>query len=536
TITGLSLYIAPLPTFIDIFKKRSADKHSSAPYLCGLLSSFVWTIYGSPAVANAFSVFVISILGLLFNGSYCLIFYLFSTEHKRFIGAAITSIVLCAATMASLAVSVIPAPVRPLVFGLSGDCTSTASFAAPLTAVAQMIQTRSVEFFPIQLCAVSLVHTIVWTAYGASTSDIFVAAPNFLALIRSPRSRSLPQRAFAAPARTLSPRPHSFPRALAPSARTRSPSVHSPPPRSHSLPSRSLAPSARTRSPSAHSIPPRALAPPALTRFPRAHSLPPRALAPSARTCSLHAHFLPPHSLAPPALTRLPRTHSLSPRSLAPPLRTRSPSSHSLPPRSLAPPPCTRSPSPKRLGLLLPLLLSPPPLLPPSNSSSFPPCIPSFPSLHPLISLPASPPFPLCIPSFPSLHPLLSLSASPPFPPCIPSLPPLHPPCYLSYALPVVQALAGRLVRRVRAVVGRVPTRDLAAQVGNTVISPSPVDAGVCAASGAGPGGARGVMSQSGGCVAHLRPGCSGGCYGVKHAFDTIALAVGLAMALVIES
>ncbi|CAI5510323.1 unnamed protein product, partial [Closterium sp. Naga37s-1] len=175
TITGLSLYIAPLPTFIDIFKKRSADKHSSAPYLCGLLSSFVWTIYGSPAVANAFSVFVISILGLLFNGSYCLIFYLFSTEHKRFIGAAITSIVLCAATMASLAVSVIPAPVRPLVFGLSGDCTSTASFAAPLTAVAQMIQTRSVEFFPIQLCAVSLVHTIVWTAYGASTSDIFVA-------------------------------------------------------------------------------------------------------------------------------------------------------------------------------------------------------------------------------------------------------------------------------------------------------------------------------------------------------------------------
>ncbi|CAI5994199.1 unnamed protein product, partial [Closterium sp. NIES-64] len=508
TITGLSLYIAPLPTFIDIFKKRSADKHSSAPYLCGLLSSFVWTIYGSPAVANAFSVFVISILGLLFNGSYCLIFYLFSTEHKRFIGAAITSIVLCAATMASLAVSVIPAPVRPLVFGLSGDCTSTASFAAPLTAVAQMIQTRSVEFFPIQLCAVSLVHTIVWTAYGASTSDIFVAAPNFLGLLLS-----------ALPPRALDP-----------------PVCIRPPPRSHSLPSRSLAPSARTRSPSAHSIPPRALAPPALTRFPRAHSLPPRALAPSARTCSLHAHFLPPHSLAPPALTRLPRTHSLSPRSLAPPLRTRSPSSHSLPPRSLAPPPCTRSPSPKRLGLLLPLLLSPPPLLPPSNSSSFPPCIPSFPSLHPLISLPASPPFPLCIPSFPSLHPLLSLSASPPFPPCIPSLPPLHPPCYLSYALPVVQALAGRLVRRVRAVVGRVPTRDLAAQVGNTVISPSPVDAGVCAASGAGPGGARGVMSQSGGCVAHLRPGCSGGCYGVKHAFDTIALAVGLAMALVIES
>ncbi|CAI5940176.1 unnamed protein product [Closterium sp. NIES-65] len=136
----------------------------------------------------------------------------------------------------------------------------------------------------------------------------------------------------------------------------------------------------------------------------------------------------------------------------------------------------------------------------------------------------------------PLLTARLSLSASPPFPPCIPSLPPLHSPCFLSYALPVVQALAGRVVRRVRAVVGRVPTRDLAAQVGNTVISPSPVDAGVCAASDAGPGGARGVMSQSGGCIAHSRPGCSGGCYGVKHVFDTIALAVGLAMALVIKS
>ncbi|CAI7911563.1 unnamed protein product [Closterium sp. NIES-54] len=209
---SLSVYctIVSKPTFIDIFKKRSADKHSSAPYLCGLLSSFVWTIYGSPVVANAFSVFVISILGLLFNGSYCLIFYLFSTEHKRFIGATITSIVLCAAMMASLAVSVIPSPARPLVFGLSGDCTSTASFAAPLTAVAQMIQTRSVEFFPIQLCAVSLVHTIVWTAYGASSSDIFVAAPNFLGLLLSAVQvflymlyrRSSPKRISSLPIRT----------------------------------------------------------------------------------------------------------------------------------------------------------------------------------------------------------------------------------------------------------------------------------------------------------------------------------------------
>ncbi|GJP35070.1 hypothetical protein CLOM_g19533 [Closterium sp. NIES-68] len=210
TITGLALYIAPLPTFIDIFKKRSADKHSSAPYLCGLLSSCVWTIYGSPVVANAFSVFAISILGLFFNGTYCLIFYLFSTEHKSFIGAAFISIVLGAATMASVAVSVIPALVRPMVFGLSGDCTSTASFAAPLTAVAQMVQTRSVEFFPIQLCAVSLVHTIVWTAYGASTSDIFVAAPNFLGLLLSSVQvllymlyrRSTPRRISSLPIRT----------------------------------------------------------------------------------------------------------------------------------------------------------------------------------------------------------------------------------------------------------------------------------------------------------------------------------------------
>ncbi|CAI7769027.1 unnamed protein product [Closterium sp. NIES-53] len=41
----------------------------------------------------------------------------------------------------------------------------------------------------------------------------------------------------------------------------------------------------------------------------------------------------------------------------------------------------------------------------------------------------------------------------------------------LAYALPVVQALAGRVVRRVRAVVV-LPTRDLAAQVGNMVVPP----------------------------------------------------------------
>ena len=38
----------------------------------------------------------------------------------------------------------------------------------------QMMNTRNADFFPIHLCVVALINTIVWTAFGLSTGDVFI--------------------------------------------------------------------------------------------------------------------------------------------------------------------------------------------------------------------------------------------------------------------------------------------------------------------------------------------------------------------------
>ena len=68
--------------FQDIVRKRSADKYSVAPFLCGLLSSTLWTIYGSQLVADSASVMIGSALGVISNGAYCLIYYSFSESSR----------------------------------------------------------------------------------------------------------------------------------------------------------------------------------------------------------------------------------------------------------------------------------------------------------------------------------------------------------------------------------------------------------------------------------------------------------------------
>ncbi|XP_077226880.1 bidirectional sugar transporter SWEET4-like isoform X2 [Tasmannia lanceolata] len=82
-IISLGLFLSPLTTFYQIWKKKSVEQFSPAPYLATLLNCMLWVLYGLPSV-HPHSMLVISI-----NGSGCAIelffvfFFLFYSDGRK---------------------------------------------------------------------------------------------------------------------------------------------------------------------------------------------------------------------------------------------------------------------------------------------------------------------------------------------------------------------------------------------------------------------------------------------------------------------
>ncbi|XP_038999346.1 zinc finger matrin-type protein 2-like isoform X1 [Hibiscus syriacus] len=53
-VISLFLFLSPVPTFAQIWKKNSVEQFSPAPYLATLINCMVWVIYGLPMVQERF--------------------------------------------------------------------------------------------------------------------------------------------------------------------------------------------------------------------------------------------------------------------------------------------------------------------------------------------------------------------------------------------------------------------------------------------------------------------------------------------------
>ncbi|CAL0324520.1 unnamed protein product [Lupinus luteus] len=74
----------------------------------------------------------------------------------------------------------LPRSLRVKVVGWICVSVSVSVFAAPLSIVAQVIKTKSVEFMPFWLSFFLTLSAIMWFAYGAFIKDICIAIPNVL--------------------------------------------------------------------------------------------------------------------------------------------------------------------------------------------------------------------------------------------------------------------------------------------------------------------------------------------------------------------
>ncbi|RLN09407.1 bidirectional sugar transporter SWEET4 [Panicum miliaceum] len=184
--TALVLFLSPVPTFIRIWKKGSVEQYSPVPYVATLLNCMMWVLYGLPLV-HPHSMLVITIngTGMAIELTYVTLFLLYST------GAARRKVVLLLAAEVAFvgAVAVLVLSLahtherRSMIVGILCVLFGTGMYAAPLSVMKMVIQTKSVEYMPLSLSLASLVNGICWTAYALIKFDLYITIPNGLGVL-----------------------------------------------------------------------------------------------------------------------------------------------------------------------------------------------------------------------------------------------------------------------------------------------------------------------------------------------------------------
>ncbi|CAI0548088.1 unnamed protein product, partial [Linum tenue] len=126
-IISFIVFLAPVPTFVRVWKKKSTQGFQSLPYIVSLFSSMIWLYYAS-LKPHAFLLITINSLGCLIQSLYIALYLFYAPNQTRRL----------------------------------------------------VIKTKSVEFMPFYLSFFLTLSAITWLFYGVFLKDIYVALPNIV--------------------------------------------------------------------------------------------------------------------------------------------------------------------------------------------------------------------------------------------------------------------------------------------------------------------------------------------------------------------
>ena len=183
-IISVLVFLAPVPTFCRIYKKKSTESFQSLPYQVALFSCMLW-LYYALIKKGAFLLITINSFGCVVETIYISMFWAYASKNSRMsamklfisMNLGLFSFILI------LTHFLLKSSIRVQVLGWICVAISVSVFAAPLNIMARVIRTKSVEFMPFTLSFFLTLSAVMWFAYGLFIKDLCVALPNVLGFI-----------------------------------------------------------------------------------------------------------------------------------------------------------------------------------------------------------------------------------------------------------------------------------------------------------------------------------------------------------------
>ncbi|KAJ6393207.1 hypothetical protein OIU77_022642 [Salix suchowensis] len=171
-IISFMVYLAPVPTFIRILRKKSTEDFQSLPYLVAMFSSMLW-LYYAMLKTDALLLITINSFGCFIETVYIAIYIAYATRESW----GLFSLILL------LTHFLLSGSIRVKALGWICVAFSVCVFAAPLSILKQIVRTKSVEFMPFTLSFFLTLSAVMWFAYGLFINDLCVALPNILGFV-----------------------------------------------------------------------------------------------------------------------------------------------------------------------------------------------------------------------------------------------------------------------------------------------------------------------------------------------------------------
>ncbi|KAI3455073.1 hypothetical protein Pfo_011736 [Paulownia fortunei] len=180
-IVSFMVFLAPVPTFYQIYKKKSTEGFQSVPYVVGLFSAILW-IYYAFLKPDTTLLITINSVGCLVQTTY-ICFYLFYAPKSARLQTVMLLLLLNVVGLGLIVVLthfLAKGSTRANIVGWICLVFSLCVFAAPLCVVRQVIRTKSVEYMPFLLSSFLTLSAVMWFFYGLLRKDYNIAIPNVL--------------------------------------------------------------------------------------------------------------------------------------------------------------------------------------------------------------------------------------------------------------------------------------------------------------------------------------------------------------------
>ncbi|KAF7839614.1 bidirectional sugar transporter SWEET12-like [Senna tora] len=183
-IASFVCFLAPLPTFYRVCKKKTTEGFQSIPYVAALFSAMLWIFYAYVKTGETLLI-TINAFGCVIETIYLAIYVTYCPKKARMYTLRLILLLNFGGFCIIVLVTHLIAKGESSRIKLLGwICVvfSTSVFAAPLSIIRVVIRTKSVEFMPFPLSLLLTVSAVMWLLYGIALRDIYVTLPNIVGL------------------------------------------------------------------------------------------------------------------------------------------------------------------------------------------------------------------------------------------------------------------------------------------------------------------------------------------------------------------
>nr|KJB19801.1 hypothetical protein B456_003G119400 [Gossypium raimondii] len=211
-VVSFLVSLAPLPTFYQIYKKRTSEGYQSIPYVVSLFSAMLW-IYYALLKKDAMLLITINTFCVFIQTFYIVVYFYYGPKKEKVLYYILLYIVIYlfnfpyfdCLQMVGFQLVTLKLILLFNVFGFGAIFFSTfflknplirlqilgyicmgfalCVFVAPLGILRKVIKTKSVEYMPFTLSVFLTLGAVMWFFYGLLLKDMNIAVPNVLGFI-----------------------------------------------------------------------------------------------------------------------------------------------------------------------------------------------------------------------------------------------------------------------------------------------------------------------------------------------------------------